>query len=385
MVRKFATALAGKWLFCLPVLTAAALLFPAGQAAAQEEDCLESMRYTFSWSMEKCSLAPRGGTTQGPEVTLDPDPHPGWKALQEEGLSRHERDRRAILAMSGPYRTSFEFLETVGYTPDFSRSRPYHSWGTEYVHVVEEKQDYISLQHILVMFVQGEDGELEGPFVQKHWRQDWEYEKPYILEYAGGDTWERRELDEEAYQGTWAQSVYQVDDAPRYESYGRWRHYENFSTWEGEVTWRPLPRRESSVRDDYQVLEAINRHTIVPSGWVHEEENYKVKLNEDGERTGSMPYLAKELGVNRYDRIVDFDFSAGHEYWESTSRFWRDVREVWREYIDANRRLEIAPVSEGTPLFAALFERAESVSEQDSHDAEANKAAIREILDDYIE
>ena len=27
---------------------------------------------------------------------------------------------------------------------------------------------------------------------------------------------------------TWSQSAYQVDDTPRYQSYGKWTHSENF-------------------------------------------------------------------------------------------------------------------------------------------------------------
>ena len=173
---------------------------------------------------------------------VDPQPHPGWLALQDPALSKKEKDRTAILAMAGPYRASFEFLETVGYTPDFERSRPYQSWGTEYVYVVEESEDFISLQHIMVMFAVGPQGDLMGPFVQKHWRQDWAFEKTDLLVYAGHDIWEQRNLDATEVAGTWAQSVFQVDDSPRYEAIGNWQHYPNFSTWLSDTAWRPLPR-----------------------------------------------------------------------------------------------------------------------------------------------
>ena len=35
-------------------------------------------------------------------------------------------------------------------------------------------------------------------------------------------------------------------------------------------TWRPLPRREYTRRSDYNALDVVNRHTIVPGGWTHE-------------------------------------------------------------------------------------------------------------------
>ncbi len=334
-------------------LFGAVLLLSLQATQAQEAaDCAQ--RYTFSWSLEECHFIPRGGTSEGAPVTLDPEPHSGWTSLQEDGLS------------------------------DFERARPYHSWGTEYVYVVEERPRYISLQHILVMFMEGEDGEVAGPFVQKHWRQDWEYEKQNLLVYAGNRTWEKNSLDEETWQGTWTQSVYQVDDSPRYQSHGEWEHKDNLSTWLGSETWRPLPRRESSVRDDYQVLEARNRHTITPQGWVHEEDNYKLRLDEQGNPAAEEPYLAREIGVNRYDRIVDFDFSAGDRYWESTSSFWRDVREVWQAFIDDSQRVRIAEQHDGTPLFAALFGLAEDYGDGETVSPEQNRSRVRDILEAYI-
>ncbi len=89
-------------------------------APANAADCPQSLRYTFSWSQQTdCNFGPRGGTSKGAPLTLDTAPHAGWLALQQPGLSVKEKDRRAILAMAGPYRTSFEFLETVLYAPTY--------------------------------------------------------------------------------------------------------------------------------------------------------------------------------------------------------------------------------------------------------------------------
>ncbi len=369
-------------LICLAALAAPHMPVQAAEPA----DCPQSFRYTFSWSLDSAcgNFAPRGGTSKGAPLTLDPEPHAGWLALREPGLSKHERDRRAILAMAGPFRTSFEFLETVGYTPDFERARPYQSWGTEYIYVVEDTENFIRLQHIMVMFVAMESGEIMGPIVQKHWRQDWQYEKPDMLVYAGNEVWKHVSVAPEEAEGTWAQSVYQVDDSPRYEAKGTWQHYADFSTWLSDTTWRPLPRRESSVRDDYDVLEGTNRHTIVHNGWVQEEENYKVVLDDKGARVAEQPYLAKELGVNRYERIKDFDFSAGDAYWTQTAPFWEDVRQVWQEYFDAQPSLTIAEEANGVPLFAALFEQAETLT-AGTYDSAATRELVRGILADYIE
>src|SRR5690606_16260586 len=97
-----------------------ALLSPGSFAVAETEkkngavDCEALHQFTFSWPfVDSCDMQPRGGSTRGAAVTVDPQPHPGWLAIQEEGLSDFERDRRAILAMAGPYRTSFDFLEII--------------------------------------------------------------------------------------------------------------------------------------------------------------------------------------------------------------------------------------------------------------------------------
>jgi hypothetical protein len=185
--------------------------------------------------------------------------------------------------------------------------------------------------------------------------------------------------------GTWAQSVFQVDDSPRYEASGKWQHYPNFSTWLSGTTWRPLPSREKRVRDDYQVLEGTNRHTILRNGWVQEEENYKVKLDQAGQPSGSEPYIAKELGVNRYERIINFDFSAGDAYWEQTQPFWSDVREVWSDFFAAASAMTIMEEFEGVPLFAALFEKAETLTEGGSYNSAEAQQEVRTLLADYID
>lgn len=326
-------------------------------------------------------MQPRGGTSVGAPVTVDAGPSPQWRALLDPELTAFERDRKAILAMAGAYRASFEFLETVGYVPDFVPSRPYQSWATEYVYVVEDSKEFISLQHIMVMFFMNDD-KVSGPVVMKHWRQDWQYQKRELLTYVGLGKWKKEIHPPSAVRGTWAQAVYQVDDSPRYESFGRWQHLPNFSTWQSAQTWRPLPRREHSVRDDYQVLEGHNRHTITPDGWVHEQENYKVKLNEKGDFAESMPYLAKELGLNRYTRITGFDFSAGDQYWRQAGPFWSEVRRQWDALIDRYPGFELRKTVDGYPLHRPLFEYAQNFDKAEVD--RADREFIAKLLAEYV-
>jgi hypothetical protein len=169
-----------------------------------------------------------------------------------------------------------------------------------------------------------------------------------------------------------------VDDSPRYEALGEWVHADNYSAWTSELTWRPLPRRETTVRDDYHVLTGTNRHTITPNGWVQEEENLKLVLDDAGAPAAGTTYLARELGVNRYERIVDFDFAAGDVYWERTAPFWRDVRQEW-ERIYAERD-EVALADSSREPFVPMFEYAERLHAGAPYDQRDSRQFVRRTL-----
>ncbi len=342
-------------------------------------------QFTFAWPFrEGDGVAPRGGTTPGAPVELDTQPSAAWQALQEPGLGALERDRRAILAMAGTFRTSFDFLEVAGFRPGFTPDRPYQSWATEYVYVLRDQPRFISLQHLLVMFVRGPDGKTEGPFVTKHWRQDWRYEKRELLTYRGRNTWVRERRPAAQVPGTWTQAVFQVDDSPRYAAWGRWQHLGNLSTWQSATTWRPLPRREFSVRHDYDVLVGTNRHTITPTGWVQAEDNVKVVL-DDGERpVPSEPVLAQELGLNRYERLAHFDDSAARTYRERTEPFWDDVRAAWDEIIRTHERFTLRAPPDQEQLFTPLFDYAEKLADGQPLDPVAARVFARDTVRGYL-
>jgi hypothetical protein len=357
----------------------ASLVSHAPEAAA------EPRQFTFSWQFEDGdALRPRGGTTRGAPLTLATEPSDAWTALQEPGLDQHERDRRAILAMAGGYRTSFDFLETVGFTREFTPSRPYQSWGTEYIYVVEDRGTFIRLQHLMVMFIADRDGKVQGPFVQKHWRQDWRYEDTDLHVFVGRNRWERRTRTADEARGRWSQAVFQVDDSPRYEALGEWVHHGTYSAWTSERTARPLPRRESSARDDYHVLEGINRHTLTPTGWVQEEENLKLVLDEQGEPAAGAPYLARELGVARYEHVVGFDFSAGDRYWQRSGEFWRAVRAAWGAVYAERDAFEYLEEVGGEEMFVPLFEYADRLDGGEPYDAAVAADIIRRTLAKHL-
>lgn len=354
--------------------------------ARDEVTCAEQseQQFTFSWPLlEGCANKPRGGSSKGASVKFATQARAQWQALHESGISKFEQDRRAILAMQGGYKVNFDFLETVGFSDDFSRDRPYQSWGTEYVYVIEDNPKFISLQHIMVMYFEQEDGSISDPMVMKHWRQDWTYEDTTLLEYQDQNVWHSRTLKHGDVKGQWSQAVFQVDDSPRYESYGRWQHNNSFSSWLSEKTRRPLPRRESSVRQDYDVLEGFNRHTVTQTGWVQEEENWKLRLADNAEPSAQMPYIAKEQGLARYRSVTDFDFSAGDEYMTNTAVVWKAVRDEWRDLIDTNKTIKLKKSVDGQPMFMTLFSLADSFANNKVSEREA-KVQVKRTIQEFI-
>lgn len=339
-------------------------------------------RYTFSWPLDGNTLAPRGGTTKGPPVTLDREPSKEWQQLRADGLSAQERDRRAILAMAGTYRVTFDFLEVVPFIVQDQPTAPYQSWGTEKVYVDSDDGNSISLVHILEMRILQKDGSISEPMVTKHWRQDWQYQPTHIVEYQGRDRWQRRKLNATEAKGAWLQAVYQVDESPRYASIGRWEHSSSFSHWLSAATWRPLPRREWSVRDDYQVLVGTNRHTVSATGWIQEENNLKTVLTEARAIDESRPYVAREYGVARYERIRDAQFASADRYYRQTKQFWDQVREQWSQIFLGDGAVTLKGPVDKLGLFMPLFAQADAVAEQGAGASAQNETVIRKALKD---
>ena len=294
-------------------------------------------------------------------------------------LTAPEADRKAILSMAGEYHVSFRFEETVGLVSGYALTEPYLSEATEFVEVVEDTGGRIVLQHVLVMKPEA-GGDDDAPRVVKHWRQDWTYQDTELVEYRGSRVFAHVEVDPSEAAGRWSQAVYQVDDSPRYEALGRWTHDHGRSAWESDETWRPLPRREYTKRSDYQVMVAVNRHVLTPTGWVHEQDNRKLVLNESGAPAG---VLAHETGLNTYTRVVDVDFSAGRSYWRDTQAYWHDVRSLWADVLDDQPATVVATEVNEKPLYAQLFAVARSVRSdgvyRPEHRAEA-EAVIRAAL-----
>ena len=177
--------------------------------------------------------------------------------------------------------------------------------------------------------------------------------------------------------GAWTQCVYEVSDAPRYCGPGRWSSDNGIATWTSDLTWRPLPRREYTRRSDYNALSVVNRHTLTPNGWTHEQFNTKVLRKPDG----SLVELAREFGFNDYYRNTDVDFKPAHDYWSATAPYWAKVRARWDGFLSKSPGLHLKTKIDGMAMIIPLFTQAEDVQSG----KRVADAKIDKIFADWVE
>ncbi|MBL4707244.1 MAG: hypothetical protein JKY48_02230 [Flavobacteriales bacterium] len=254
---------------------------------------------------------------------------------------KKQLDIRAIKAMQGCYNVEFKYTETFAPEVDYEKAYDYTSAAFEWAEIVEETEDKIVLQHLLV---------INDTMIIKHWRQDWTYEKQDVYRFDKNNRWEFEPMSKEQAEGKWTQEVYQVDDSPRYTGTATWMHVDGASTWYNKAD-SPLPRREYSKRDDYNVMKRGNRVQVLPYGWLHEQDNDKV-IREEGKED---VLLVQEKGYNTYKKRADVDCKVAQEWWAANQEKWAIVRTIWDDVYADKKPLELKADVEGKKLYEHLF------------------------------
>ncbi|WP_337186845.1 DUF6607 family protein [Phenylobacterium sp.] len=234
-----------------------------------------------------------------------------------------EQDRQSILGMAGDYRVRFDMRETTPFVDDYTPLDPKRSGGHESVRVIEDRGDFISLQHLLV--VEDED---EKPVIVKHWRQDWTWQPAKVVVYESSGRWTLKPVPAAERKGAWSQTVWQTDDSPRYGGVGRWTYDHGVAKWQSGQTLRPLARRDAVRHPAYTWYVGVNRHALTPKGWVHEQDNAKV-----GVREGKPVTYVHEVVTNTYNRFSEYPVAAADTYWARTKDYWAEVRRAWDQAI----------------------------------------------------
>lgn len=290
-------------------------------------------------------------------------------ALSAGVQAQTAKDKQYVDKLCGCFEVEFKYAET--FSPD--ENYKYHdreeiSGGTELVFPVEVTDKRIVMQHLLV---------ITDSMIIKHWREDWAYESPVIWKYKGDKVWAKEQLKPEEVKGKWTQSVWEVSDAPRYQGASEWVHTDGQTFWQNTAD-APLPRREYSVRSDYNILRRTNRLVITDDGYVHQQDNQKI-IRKDGKDK----LLTEEKGLNTYKRLDDSQCAAAKFYWEKNKDYWTRVRKAWENYTAARSTIELKTQVNGKALHDYLFEQAKDYAAGKIKPADID-ARIKTSIEDFF-
>lgn len=265
-------------------------------------------------------------------------------------MAQKKEGAEAIKQLCGCFGVTFNYAET--FTNDTVKKRYAHPLDnfavTEYAYPITETPAKIVIQHLLVI----PDG--KGTVI-KHWREDWQYEQTESWQYTNAKEWTKKQVPLATVKNQWTQSVWEVSDAPRYTGTSRWVESNNQTFWLS-TTDAPLPRREYTTRKDYNVLNRTNRIAVSPAGYMHEQDNKKIIRNAGVADS----ILAEEKGYNKYVRLPDSECAQAKAFWtKMQSEYWKDVREIWEQKMNAANKIVLQTKIEGKVLHEELDELAE--------------------------
>lgn len=255
-------------------------------------------------------------------------------------FAQSPKEKEAISNLCGCYQVDFMYAETFAANEEYEFPKRYHAQGVELVIPVELTAKKIVLQHLLV---------IDDTTVIKHWREDWEYEKKDWWVYNHDKSWKHISTTKPV-KGEWTQTVWEVDDAPRYQGSSKWIENNGKYYWENTAD-APLPRREYTKRSDYNVMKRGNRIYITDSGWVHEQDNDKV-IRKDGTEDF---LLAKEKGLNIYRKTAEEKCVAAKVWWDKHKNFWNAVRDSWSAVMKDKSYIALTDTVNEQRLYEALY------------------------------
>lgn len=242
-------------------------------------------------------------------------------------FGQNTQEKKIIDKLCGCFEVDFKYAETFSPDPDYKYHNREETGGTaELALPIEASDKKIVIQHLLVV---------SPTMVVKHWREEWTYENPVIWIYKGDRVWVKETLPADQVKGKWTQTVWEVADEPRYQGFSQFVHLDGKIIWQN-TTDAPLPRREYSVRHDYNILKRTNRLNISDNGYVHEQDNQKIIRSANSDKL-----LVEEKGLNTYKRIDEKECGAAREYWEKNKEFWGHVRSIWADYINTHDTISL--------------------------------------------
>ena len=283
--------------------------------------------------------------------------------LSVSTFAQKTEDEKAIKAMCGCYEIKYNFAETFNYPKDsanYKASKVKHETALEWLQPIEDEPRKISIQHLLIV---GKE------MIIKHWREDWLFENTKFYDYNGFNDWKFKTFSKDKVKGQWTQKVYEVDDKPRYEGSASWVHVDGRNFWQN-TTNAPLPRREYTQRNDYNITKRRNDIEIVKDGWIHNQDNDKIIRDEKGNDY----LLAQEKGYNIYAKVDDSKCEAAQKWWKENKEFWKKVRAKWNAEFAKNKDIKLKNNVDEKPLYMHLLDLKPETSQEE----------INKIIDRFI-
>jgi len=281
-------------------------------------------------------------------------------SLVGNAQEKKEQDQKSIKDMCGCYEIKFKYAETFSPDITYEKSNDYKASAFEWAELVTDKDDKIGIQHLLIV---------NDTMVIKHWRQDWEFQNQNIFTYKAKNTWSMEELEEENVKGQWTQKVYQVDDSPRYSGSATWVYVDGKRYWKNKID-APLPRREYSKRNDYNIMSRGNTVQLTNYGWLHEQDNDKIIREQDKDDE----LLAQEKGYNTYEKVANGKCKVAQNWWKENNKVWKKVRTQWDKVFAENKEIKLKAKVDNKRLYQHLFDL----------DNTASSKEIRAIINKFL-
>ncbi len=278
-------------------------------------------------------------------------------------------DRKIIDQLCGCFEVSFKYAETFSPSADYKFHDREEIGGTaELALPIEVSDKKVVIQHLLIV---------SPTVIVKHWREEWTYENPVIWKYKGDRTWVKETLPADQVKGKWTQTIWEVADEPRYQGLSQFVNLDGKIIWQN-TTDAPLPRREYTVRSDYNILKRTNRLNIGPGGYLHEQDNQKIVRSN-----GTDKLIVEEKGHNNYKKIEEKECDVARKYWEENKEYWSKVRKVWEDHIKTSDVISLKEKIDNKLLHEYLLKLAKDYKEKKVSKGEID-LRIRAEIDRFI-
>ncbi|MBS1771487.1 MAG: hypothetical protein JST82_01415 [Bacteroidetes bacterium] len=238
--------------------------------------------------------------------------------LAQTTFAQSKNGKENIEKLCGCFSVNFKYAETFSPVDTYKYHPREELNATELALPIESTDTKLVMQHLLV---------INDTMIIKHWREEWSYELPVLYQYQGNKVWNRRALNASAVKGKWTQTVLEVNDEPRYQGVSAWINNDGQTYWESTAD-APLPRREYTTRNDYNILKRKNRIQLTADGYMHEQDNDKIIRSDKAD-----VLLVQEKGYNKYIRMDESECAVAKAWWEKNKAFWTSVRSTWAEYV----------------------------------------------------